>query len=163
MGTYGLFSANVSSRTSVHDDVKVVSRSASVLANQTSLVGLVDGDLHVGRLVVEFTTNVDVGSTSAHGTASDQAAFDELVRVVTHDLSVLAGAWLAFVCVDDQVLWSAVRGLIHEAPLESGWKAGAAAASQARGLDLVDDPVGSFQQDLLGLVPVSLKAVQTCK
>jgi hypothetical protein len=44
----------------VHEDVKVVARAARVLADEPGLVGLVDGDLHVGRLVVELAADVDV-------------------------------------------------------------------------------------------------------
>ena len=38
--------------------------------------------------------DVDVASPGAHAYTSNEAAFYELVRVVPHDLSVLAGAWL---------------------------------------------------------------------
>ncbi len=54
------FSANVGAGTAVHEDVEVVARAARVLADEPGLVGLVDGDLHVGRLVVELAADVDV-------------------------------------------------------------------------------------------------------
>ena len=45
----------------MHDDVKVVSRSAGILPDEPSLVRLLDGRLHVTGLVVELSTDVDVG------------------------------------------------------------------------------------------------------
>ena len=61
------------------------------------------GQLTIGSLVVELATDVDVRSTSAHGGAGHQTAFDELVWVVTHDLTVLTRAWLALVSIYHQV------------------------------------------------------------
>ena len=43
----------------------------------------------------------------------------------------------------------------HEAPFEAGGEAGAAAAAQARLLDLVHDPVGAFGHQILGAEPVA--------
>lgn len=141
----------------MHEDVKIVARTARVLANETRFVGLVDGELHIRRLVVELATDVDIGSSSAHGTSSDETTLDELVRIVTHDLAVFARAWLALVRVYHQILGSTVRRLVHEAPLETRRKAGTAASSQARRLHLVDYPIRAFQQDLFRLVPVALR------
>ncbi len=76
---------------------------------------------------------------------------------MAHDLPVLAGARLALVGIDHQVLGPAVRRLRHEGPLQAGGKAGAAAASQATGLDLVDDPLAALEDDLLRFVPVALR------
>jgi hypothetical protein len=38
-----------------------------------------------------------------HGTASNQASFDQFVGITTHDLTVFAGAWFSLISVDDQV------------------------------------------------------------
>ena len=46
---------------------------------------------------------------------------------------------------------------LHEAPLETGRETGAAAAAEARLFDLVEDPVGALEDNLLGLVPVALR------
>jgi len=58
----GLLATDVSAHTTVDVDVKVVARSASVLADQTGLVGLLDGALEDSGLMVELTTDVDVRS-----------------------------------------------------------------------------------------------------
>lgn len=60
--------------------------------------------LQIGGLIVEFPTDVDVGSTGTHGPAPHQAAFNQLVRIVAHDLPVLAGAWLPLISVHHQIL-----------------------------------------------------------
>ena len=51
----------------------------------------------------EFTADVDVGGVGVHGAPGDETAFDEFVRVAAHDFTVFAGAWFAFVGVDDEV------------------------------------------------------------
>ena len=58
---YHFFPTDVGPSSSVHDDVKVVSRSAGILPDEPRLVRLLDGRLHVTGLVVELSTDVDVG------------------------------------------------------------------------------------------------------
>jgi hypothetical protein len=40
--------------------------------------------------------------------AGDQAALDQRVRIVAHDVAVLAGARLGFVGIDDEIMRPAV-------------------------------------------------------
>ena len=49
----------------------------------------------------------------------------------------------------------AVAGLVHEAPLHPSGEAGAPTPPQPRDLHLLQDPVRTLQQDLLGFVPVT--------
>lgn len=49
----------------------------------------------------------------------------------------------------------AIAGFLHEAPLHACGETGASSSSEPGDLHLVQDPVGSLQDDLLGLVPVS--------
>jgi len=58
--------------------------------------------------------DVDVAGARAHAHARDQAALNELVRVVAHDLAVLARAGLRLVGVHHQVGWPPVRHLRRE-------------------------------------------------
>ena len=44
----------------------------------------------------------------AHGEAGDQAALDQVMRIVAQDLAVLAGAGLGFVGIDDEIVRAAV-------------------------------------------------------
>src|SRR5881227_3648509 len=76
------------------------------------------------------------------------------MRIVPHDLAILAGAGLGLVGVDDEIARPAVgRFLRHERPFQAGRESGAAAAAQARGLHLVDDPVAALVDDTLGAIP----------
>lgn len=104
-------------------DVEVVARAAGVLTDKTSLVSFLDGALKDSGLVVELTTDVDVrssalerslsvvlpirvlqdSSTYVHGASSNQAALEELVRVLPHDLAILASTRLTLIGVDNQV------------------------------------------------------------
>ena len=150
-----LLSADVGARSAVEEDVEVVSRSAGVATDEAGGVGLVDGLVEDDGLVEVFATDVDVGGTGAHGVTGEEAALDELVRVLSHDLPILAGAGLGLVGVDDKEGGPTVGLLGHEGPLEAGGEAGAAAAAEAGVLDLLDDPVGSLPHDLLGHLVVS--------
>src|SRR6202000_370228 len=70
------------------------------------------------------------------------------------DLAVFAGARLGLVGVDDEVARTPIlRFLRHEGPLHAGRESSAAAAAQAGGLHLVDDPVAALVDDRLGAVP----------
>src|SRR5260370_364685 len=89
----------------------------------------------------------------AHGEAGDQAALDEKVRIVPHDIAVLAGPGLGLIGVDHKIMGPVASLLGHERPLEPGREPGAAATAQPRVLDLVDDGVAAFLQDRLGAVP----------
>ena len=110
-----------------------------VLADQLGLIGLVDRGLQALALADELAADVDVAGVRAHGEAGDQAALDQQMRIVPHDLAVLAGAGLGLVGIDDEIVRPAVRLLGHERPFEAGREAGAAAAAQAGRLHLVDD------------------------
>src|SRR5579871_5733 len=80
------------------------------------------------------------------------------MRIVAHDLAVLARAGFGFIGVDHEITRTPVGLLGHERPFESGRKPGAAAAALARGLDLVDDGVPASRQDCLGAVPGAARA-----
>src|SRR5262249_51558280 len=95
----------------------------------------------------------DVAGMRPHGEAGDQAALDQEMRVVAHDLPVLAGAGLRLVGIDHEVGRAPVRLLGHERPFEAGREAGAAAPALAGGLHLVDDGVAALVEDRLGVVP----------
>ena len=85
------------------ENIKVVAGTAGVLANQTILVRLVDRVLEHSGLMDELASDVDVRSGRVHRSASDEAALDELVGVLSHDLAVLAGAGLALIGIDDEI------------------------------------------------------------
>lgn len=118
----GLLPADVRARPAVEVHIEAVSTPARVLAEEPRLVRLVDRLLDVARLLVELAPNVDVRCGCVHGPPGNEATFDELMGVAAHDLAVLAGAWLAFVGVDDEVARSWVllpAGFVHKRPFET--------------------------------------------
>ncbi len=149
----GLFAADVGPGAVVDIDVEIPAVDV-VLADQLGLVGLLDRGLHDLALTHVFAADVDVAGVGLHREAGDQAPLDEQVRVMPHDLAVLAGARLGLVGVDHQVVGTPFPHLLgHERPLQAGREACAAAAAQARGLGVVDDPVAPARQDVLGQMP----------
>src|SRR5262249_34673679 len=103
-------------------------------------------------LANELAPHIGVAGVRPHREGSEQRALDQQMRLVAHDLSVLAGAGLRLVRVDYEIAgpWIALG---HERPLEAGRKTGAPAPTQARRLDLVDDPVMPLVDQGLGVVP----------
>lgn len=98
-----LLTTDVGTHATVDVNVEVVTRTAGVLANETLLVSLLNGPLEDSGLVVELAADVDVGGCAVHGTTGNKTSFNQLVRVFSHNLTVLAGAWLALVGVDDEI------------------------------------------------------------
>ncbi len=77
--------------------------------------------------LVDLAVNVVVAAPGADGEGGDDHALDDGVRVEPHEVAILESPGLAFVGVADDVLFR--RALGHEAPLQAGWKTGAAAAA----------------------------------
>lgn len=97
----GFLSTDVGAHSTVDEYVEVVASSAGVLADQACLVGFVDGPLEDGSFVVEFTADVDVGGVSVHGTADNQATLDQLLRVLSHNLTILASSGFTLIGVNN--------------------------------------------------------------
>jgi hypothetical protein len=98
-----LLTTDVGTGTSVQVNIEIVTGFTGVLSDQAGGVSLVDGSLKNSSLLDEFTTDVDVGSGRVHGSARDEASLDELVWVLSHNLTVLAGSGLTLIGVDDEV------------------------------------------------------------
>jgi hypothetical protein len=64
--------------------------------------------LNAVGLEIEFAADVDVGRSGVHGPSGDETAFDQFVRIATHDLAVFACAWFTLVSVYDEITWSGV-------------------------------------------------------
>ena len=98
--------------------------------------------------VAILAAQVDEAHLRANREAGDHRSLDDRVRIVQEDDVVFAGAGLGFVAVDEHIF--RMRALLgHERPLQPGREAGAAAAAQAGGLHLVDDPFGRLPEALL--------------
>ena len=154
----GLFAADIGARAVM--DINVARPPVDiVLADQPRLIGLVDRRLQALPLEDILAANIDVGRLRAHRERSDERTLDESVRIVPHDLAVLAGAGFGFVGVDDEVMRAlGVDRLGHERPFEAGWKACAAATAQTRSLHLADDPIAPLVDQRLRIVPLPARA-----
>jgi hypothetical protein len=115
--------ADIGPRAMMQVEVEIPARPGGVLAQKPRVIGLVDGGLQRLALADVFAADVDVAGMRAHREGGDQAALDQRVGIVAHDLPVLAGAGLGFVGVDHEVGGPPVRFLRHEGPLEAGGKA----------------------------------------
>ena len=144
-------------------DIEVEAGAARILADKAGRVGFSDRFLQRFALVDIFAAQVDVALAGAHREGSNQAAFDQQVRIVAHDVPVLACAGFGFVGVDDEIVRALLHHLGHEGPFEPRREASAAAPAQARGLDLVADPFGAELHQLLRGVPCAafLRGLQT--
>ena len=129
-----------------------------VLADQLGVIGLVDRRLQDLALGDELAANIDVGDMRAHGEAGEERAFDQELRIMTHDVTVLAGAGLRLVGIDDEIVRAAVGLGRHERPFEPGGKSGTTAAAQAGGLHLLDDRLRPALDHGLGAVPGAARA-----
>ena len=153
----GFLAADIGAGAAVDVDIEVPARAAGVAADQPGGIGLLDRGLQALGLAVEFAADIDIRRVGAHCETGDQAAFDQLVRIVAHDVPVLAGAGLGFVGIDDQIVRAAVALVVrrHEGPFEAGREAGAAPAAQAGILDLLADPGPALLEEPGRLVPVA--------
>ena len=85
--------ADIGTRTVVQDDIAIPPMDI-VPADQLRGIGLIDGSLETLALAHEFAANVNVAGTRTHRETGDQATLDEMLRIVPHDVPVLAGAGL---------------------------------------------------------------------
>lgn len=134
------------------EEVEIDARTLDVFAQQTCRVGLANGLLAPLDRLVELAADIVVADRRADTVARNRHALDQLVRVVTQDVSILAGPGLALVGVADDVLLAGHRAR-HEAPLQASREPCSAATTQRRELDLLDDVgrVRTLAQDLLPL------------
>src|SRR5262245_61639270 len=147
----GLLAADIGTGAVVHDELEIPAENV-VLADQLGLVGLGHGGLETLALAHELAADVGVTGVRPQRERRQQGALDQQVRIVAHDLAILAGPGLRLIGIDHQIARARIA-LGHERPLEPGWKTGAAAAAQARGLDLGDNGIVVFFDQGFGAVP----------
>src|SRR6185437_15681928 len=121
--------ADISARATMEIKLEIVARAAGILADEAGGVGFLDRLLQDERFGMKLAADIDVARGRAHAGARQQAALDQLVRIVADDVAVLAGARLAFIGIDDEIA-RPVAGLRHERPFEAGRKSRTAAAAE---------------------------------
>ncbi len=152
----GFFAADICARAAMDEDVKIIARFAGIFADQARCISLGNCGLQHLGFIDKFAANVDIGRARAHRKASDQRAFDQLVRIVADDLAVFAAAGFGFIGVDDKEIGAfGRRRLGHEAPLHPRRETSPAAPAQARCLDLVDNRIIANGEQSLGLIPIA--------
>ena len=134
----GLFTADVGACTAMHVDLAVETGAEDVLAEEAFFVRLCDGLLKDLRRVREFFADVDVGQLGTHSEAGDRHAFDQLMRILMHDVPVLEGAGFGFVRVADEIDRLGVCRR-DETPLHTSRETCTPTTAQAAGFDLVGD------------------------
>jgi len=139
-------------------DIKGVSTATTILPHESLLVSLVDGILHRNSLIIELPSNINITSSRIHRPSNDNTALNQLVRILPHDLPVLARPRLALICIDNQVPWPGIflpPRLVHETELHATWKACSSPSAQARCLDFTDQPAVALEKEILCAVPVA--------
>src|SRR5579859_3759747 len=120
-----------------------------VFAEKALGIGVCYCLLHDLDEVAIFAAQIDEAHLRADSEAGDDGAFDDRVGVVQEDEVVFAGAGLGLVSVDQNIF--GFGGLLwDERPFQAGGEACAAAAAEAGGFHLVDDPVGAFGEGFFG-------------
>src|SRR5262249_16861482 len=108
------FAADVGAGAVMYIDVEVVAGDV-VLSDYARFIGLIDGGLQTLALADEFTAHIDVSGNGAHCETGNEAAFHEQMRIMPHDLAVLAGTGLGFVGIDDEITRTSVLAFLrHE-------------------------------------------------
>ena len=151
----GFLAANIGPGAAMQIAVEIPPGAAGILADQSGLVGLVDRRLQGHCLVVEFAADIDVAGMRPHREGRDEAALDQLVRIVADDVAILAGAGLGLIGIHHQIMRQRPDRLGHERPFHPGREPRAAAPAQARSLHLLDDRLATALDDRLGSVPVA--------
>src|SRR5579864_548099 len=136
--------------------IEIVSAAENVLAEKTLRVGVGNRLLHDLEQIAILAANVDVARVRAHRDSRDYHAFDHGVRIMLEDQSVFASPRLAFIAVAQDV-FRLRRSLGNERPFQARVESRAAAPTQSRILDFVDNRVRLHAQRLAHrLVPVEL-------
>ncbi len=151
----GFFAADIGACAVMNVEIEVPAGARRVRPQETGFVCLVHSSLELLALADEFAAHIDVAGMRAHREGGDEAAFDELLRIVTHDVAILAGAGLGLVRVHHEIMRTAIGLLRHEGPFEAGREARAATTAQTRLLHLVENPVTSLGDDCRRTVPVA--------
>src|SRR4029077_12313890 len=139
----GFCAADIRSGSAMQVELEIPAGPAGIFADQAGVVRLVNRSLQAFCLIIKFATNINVAGADPHPDRSEQASFDQLVRVVAYDVAVLAGARLTLVGIDAKI-GRAIALLWHERPLQDGRETGAATTAQPGILDLFNDPIAPF-------------------
>ena len=143
-----LFPYFVSAGAGMRNDIEIQIAAKNLLAQEALGVSVIDGFFHDLEQVAILAAQIDKAHFGADRQACDDDPFNYRVGIILEDQAVLAGARLAFISIDQDVLWFR-RLLGNKRPLHPGREAGAPASAQVRGFHLGDDSFRA-QSDGLG-------------
>ena len=133
-----LFAADVSAGAAVHRNIEVETAIENVLAKQAILIRIGNRLDPTFDAQEKLAPDVNERALRLHGVGGNDDPFDDLMRIALDDGAILEGAWLSFVGIDRQITDDvSPRG--HKTPFQPGGKTGAAAPTQARAFDQVND------------------------
>ena len=115
-------------------DVNIVIpvRTTGVFAEQTCIIGLIDGLLQSLALADEFTAHINVTSMCAHCETCQQTPFEKFMWLVTHNIAVFTRSRLRLISIDNKVMRASIIFFWHERPFQACWKTSPTSASQTR-------------------------------
>ncbi len=58
-------------------------------------------DLHVASFIIELSSDVDIGCPSVHAPTGYEATLYQFMRIMSHDLTILASTRFTLVCIDN--------------------------------------------------------------
>ena len=94
----------------------------------------------------------------AHRETCDQAAFNQRMRIVPDDVTILAGAGFRFIGIDHQIGRPAIGLLRHEGPFHAGRETRAATATQTGILHLFNHRIAPARDDGRRAIPIPAHA-----
>src|SRR5262249_27184391 len=144
----GLFAADTGACADPHFEIEAVPGTRDACTKGAPSSGGRDRRVPRGDRMRIFGADVDVALSSANGDACDGHAFDHHEGIAFHYHAIGEGAAVALVGVADDELAVGAR-LRHRLPLDTSWKAGAAAPTQSGCRDVSKDLVRRQHQRAL--------------
>ena len=143
-----LFAADERAGAEAELDVEIEVAAENLLAQETEVASLLNGDLETLNGERIFCADVNVALRSADREAGDRHGLEDGVGIALERGAVHVGAGVALVGVTDHVLLA--LGLLHgELPLHTGGESRAAAAAETRLEHLIDDLLGRHLEENL--------------
>ena len=143
----GFFTADVCTSTTMQHNIQIEACALDVLAQQTCCVTFLDRGIQSSIAAAILIAKVEIGVVGFDRMAGNHDAFDQLMRILFHQDSIVEGSRFAFIGVDAQInrTWMILG---QEGPFQAARKTRAAAPTQASVFDDVNDIDRSHAQDL---------------
>ena len=134
----GFLAANVGACAAMNVNFQIVARAKNIFAEKIFRARFLDGAIQNLRSFRHFATDVDIGQLHVVREAGDDHAFDQLMRIFVHDLTILERARFGFVGIANEINRLAALA-VNEAPLQSAGETSAAATAQAGDFHVLTD------------------------